>query len=63
MWGLKNKLVMMRVLAMNDVCKLSVFGKTMCYGKFYIKIRGKMNKLLYLCRPIGYIHLEAADKM
>ncbi len=31
-------------------------------GKFYTNLRGKMNKMLYLCRPIGYIHLEATKK-
>ena len=31
--------------------------------KFYTKFRGKMNKMLYLCRPIGYIYSDATNKM
>ena len=30
--------------------------------KFYTKLRGKMNKLLYLCRPIGYVHPDTTKK-
>lgn len=32
------------------------------FEKFYANLRGEMNKMLYLCRPIGYIHSDATKK-